>query len=459
MPFACADQRRLRDLLTTLAVACAVFASCQFPDYQFTEQLAAGGMTQMAGTGGGGLSGSAAGGATTEAGSGGEDAAGAGGAPPPVCGARPAPKPDSCFDDVQGVGETDVDCGGPDCQPCFAGACAVDADCLVGTCAGSCATPLRLEYQVGDPNRTSKSPRFPLKLFNEGAESIPLSTVVLRYYFRLKGVSEPIHVRGGQAIWFQGAVPVDISGDTMWTISRFNDDFEDDFDAYIEISFSVHDLFPGDRVELYQELWGGNDVGSFDQASHYSFEATAFPFQNWPKITAYRAGALVWGYEPRRGGDESCFFRAVNLNGGALTVDGDAWEDSTAAAITASGSPFSEQPENVFPPVQGALAQALATGYELPATTGNVSLPVENGSYLVYVYVVSRAGTDAGTVGIEGSTALDEFQAGPIGTVRAWAKLGPYAVQVGDGALDVSCLSGMLRVSAIELRTPSTASH
>jgi hypothetical protein len=416
-------------------------------------------MMQIAGASGGGSGGTAAGGATADAGSGGEDtAAGAGGLAPPSCGVRPAPRPDSCFDSVQGGSETDVDCGGQDCQPCFDGFCAVDADCLVAPCAFGCTTPLRLEYQVGDPNRTIKSPRFQLRLYNEGPESIPLSSVVLRYYFRRNGVSEPIHVRGGQAIVFQGSVPLDITPETTWTIARFNDDFADDFDAYLEIGFGLYELVAGDRVELYQELWAGNDSGYFDQITHYSFDPTAFPFQDWPKVTAYRDGALVWGFEPRRGGEESCFFRGVNLNGGALTVDGDAWEDSAVAQITASGSAFSEQPEDVFPPVQGALADALSTGYELPGT-GNVSLPLENGSYLVYVYVVSRSGTDAGTLSIEGSAALDEFQAGTIGTVRAWGKLGPYAVDVSDGALDVGCLSGTLRVTALELRTPSTAAY
>ena len=47
----------------------------------------------------------------------------------------------TCDDGVQNGDETDVDCGGPDCDPCADGeSCADDSDCASGNCdAGSCA--------------------------------------------------------------------------------------------------------------------------------------------------------------------------------------------------------------------------------------------------------------------------------------------------------------------------------
>lgn len=53
--------------------------------------------------------------------------------------------PAGCDDDVQTqpIGETDVDCGGPECLPCADGqACLVPSDCVSGVCEdGTCAPP------------------------------------------------------------------------------------------------------------------------------------------------------------------------------------------------------------------------------------------------------------------------------------------------------------------------------
>ena len=43
----------------------------------------------------------------------------------------------SCTDEMQNFGETDVDCGGPNCMPCASGeACLVFSDCRSEVCAG-----------------------------------------------------------------------------------------------------------------------------------------------------------------------------------------------------------------------------------------------------------------------------------------------------------------------------------
>ena len=50
----------------------------------------------------------------------------------------------TCSDDVQNGAETDVDCGGPDCEPCDIDAnCEADGDCQSGICGddGTCQPP------------------------------------------------------------------------------------------------------------------------------------------------------------------------------------------------------------------------------------------------------------------------------------------------------------------------------
>jgi hypothetical protein len=55
-----------------------------------------------------------------------------------VCRSQTEP---TCFDTAQNGLETDVDCGGPECPPCDDGLhCAIDEDCISGLCneAGLC---------------------------------------------------------------------------------------------------------------------------------------------------------------------------------------------------------------------------------------------------------------------------------------------------------------------------------
>ena len=47
-----------------------------------------------------------------------------------------------CIDGITNSGETDVDCGGPDCAKCGVGkVCGQDADCKSGVCNGTCQAP------------------------------------------------------------------------------------------------------------------------------------------------------------------------------------------------------------------------------------------------------------------------------------------------------------------------------
>ncbi|HVJ14337.1 MAG TPA: cellulose binding domain-containing protein [Polyangiaceae bacterium] len=441
-------------MVLTGVLLLGVEASCNYPDFVFVSATAGGtGATSGdAGSGGtagavGGSAGAVVGGGTAGSddgqsgaasqGSGGES----GGQPASLCGVRPAPAPDECFNGLPDGNESDIDCGGDDCQACFD------------------TTPFRVEYQCGDPNRSSLSPRFQLKLWNEGDDPVALATLSVRYYFRRNGVTEPIHIRSGQTILFQDVVPLYISDDTTWSIVKINADEDDDYDVTIDIRFSgAYTLLPGDRVELYQELFAGNDGVAFDQATHYSFESSAVPYQDNARITVFDGEQLVWGYEPRRGGDRSCFVRAINLGGDAVTLDDDDWEGDMAGALETTGVAFDGPPANVRPAVQGALAEVLASGYELAANQ-SVSVPTESGDYLAYVYAVSGAGEELGTFAIEDSAELGAFKAGAIEGTPGWAKLGPYPVRVDDGVFDFSCLSGVVRIAGIELRTPSTASH
>lgn len=63
----------------------------------------------------------------------------------------------TCDDGVQNGGETDVDCGGPTCEACSAGAsCDGDSDCAAGWCdGGTCRVRIEGQLTVKKPGRWS----------------------------------------------------------------------------------------------------------------------------------------------------------------------------------------------------------------------------------------------------------------------------------------------------------------
>jgi len=101
-----------------------------------------GGTTDGDGEGGqGGTDGSTGGSGTGGTGTGGSSQGGQGG----LGGGATIVQPETCGDELLNANETDVDCGGPDCNPCGPGdECVAAADCASGICdevADTCTAP------------------------------------------------------------------------------------------------------------------------------------------------------------------------------------------------------------------------------------------------------------------------------------------------------------------------------
>ncbi len=444
-----------------------VAVSCSFPEYDFVPDGAAG-ASGSAGTSGGGAGGSAG----TSAGSGGTGgvagtgqagmpdagAAGEAGAQGPnYCAPVVADYPNGCYDGITNGNETNVDCGGGECQPCFQGSCEVDADCALGGCPNfGCTRRFVLRYTSSEQLRLAQKLSFQTRLvYENGSSPIPLTELRIRYYFRRNGVVEPIYVYNGNATLTQSGNMYDIRADVRWNIGRIAVDGAADYDTYLEISFAgPQSLVQGDDVLLWQEIYPGTTARTFDQATHYSYKATSD--EEWPKITVYQGDTLVWGYTPRGGGKVSCPYAAFDFNGTSQTVGDQTFVPDSQSGATSSGSAYSQSPV-FYPTATGSLAQILATGYTLTAGQ-SVDVPLANGEYLAYVYAFSSTGGGIGTITVE-DEPLADFVSGVIASGQSWSKLGPLPVSVVDGELNVACTTGNAGISAVELRTPADASY
>ena len=147
------------------------------------------------------------------------------------------------------------------------------------------------------------------------------------------------------------------------------------------------------------------------------------------------------------------FYRAINLNGPALTLDGNAWAGAAAPNYTTDGIAFANNAVPLLPatdaPRTGMIQSSVFRGGSL-----NLALTaVPAGTYQVYVWEDNFAQTFS--LALNGQTVLANYDSGPAGT---WAKLGPYtATLAAAGTLQLTTSGGDANFSGVELWQQSTA--
>lgn len=473
--------------LSLSACALALAGSCGFPDYGFAPEPGPGGTAGIGGTagagiGGGGTGGSGAGtggagtggagtggggtaggGSTGGGGTGGSGEAGMGaaGGMLPACQTVRVPLPESCYDRTKGEDETDIDCGGPVCQKCFARTCETDADCITECENNTCRVEMKVDYQTMNSTEVTQFPEFRLRLsYQSGTGSRPANAFALRYYMMHGSITEPVFFRNVQALIRQGSQTHTLSeSDVDWKLVRVVPEPGDDYDMYLELRLLRSDtLLAGDYFEIYGQFQPpSGSSGNFDQRLAYSWIQGASSFVETSTVTVHQGNDLVWGYEPRGGGQPSCFYRGINFNGGALTIDGEAWESSMDAGVQTSGTGIASQSTPLFRAPDSSRSQMLRSSFQI-GTDQEVNVPVENGTYYVWVEAWSGAsGFESGRLVVEG-TPYDTYKADTIDNQRTWATLGPYRVEISDGSLDLGVVDGgTLRLSGVQLRIPADA--
>jgi hypothetical protein len=80
------------------------------------------------------------------------------------------------------------------------------------------------------------------------------------------------------------------------------------------------------------------------------------------------------------------FFRAINLNGPALTIDSNTWEGDGAGDFTATGKAFENQTVALRPPTDAARTKMIRSSRWGGAVDLTLS-SVPSGAYQVFLYV------------------------------------------------------------------------
>ncbi|WP_164019534.1 DUF4038 domain-containing protein [Pyxidicoccus trucidator] len=176
-----------------------------------------------------------------------------------------------------------------------------------------------------------------------------------------------------------------------------------------------------------------------------TFAGTGTRALTWP--SGYSDAVLVVeraGTTPPPGS----LYRAINLGGPALTIDGRSWEASSGAAnVTTSGTRFEDQSIPLVPATDAARAQMIRSCiYSTSAAVTMGAMP--SGTYDVYLYVWEDNATKTFDIRAEGVLVQDDYVSGAPGQ---WKRLGPWGVSVTDGALNVVTSGGTANLSGIEV--------
>ncbi len=173
-----------------------------------------------------------------------------------------------------------------------------------------------------------------------------------------------------------------------------------------------------------------------------SYSLTARATDNAGAVTTSAVVAVTVNGAPSTAG----FYRAINVNGDALTIDGNAWESKTAANYSTVGGTFENQSVTLNPATDAARSMMIRSSVWGTCSVTLSSVP--NNSYNVYLYVWEDNSPATFSVSLEGSVVQANRTSGAAGT---WARLGPWPVTISDGTINVSCSGGDANISGIEV--------
>ena len=144
---------------------------------------------------------------------------------------------------------------------------------------------------------------------------------------------------------------------------------------------------------------------------------------------------------------QSKFYRAINLNGEAATIDGQAWEGETAPNYRAIGETFTNESVALTPATDDSRAAMIRSSVWGSAVRVTLTdLPAA--TYSVWLYVWEDNSPETFSILLQGQTVQTRYNSGTAGT---WAKLGPWTVPITNGRLTIATSGGAANLSGIEV--------
>lgn len=144
---------------------------------------------------------------------------------------------------------------------------------------------------------------------------------------------------------------------------------------------------------------------------------------------------------------KATFFRAINLNGPPLVIDGNKWEGREAKDIECDARSFDKPNVVLKPPTDRVRAQMLRSS----RWSRNFSLKLTNlpaGEYQLFAYVWEDNAPTQFDIEVNGKQVVAGHNSQGAGV---WSKLGPWQIPVVNGTIHLTATGGDANFSGIEL--------
>lgn len=144
--------------------------------------------------------------------------------------------------------------------------------------------------------------------------------------------------------------------------------------------------------------------------------------------------------------DPPTFFRGLNLNGPAVTIDGNRWEGQDSKQYLCRDKAFESQNVPLVPETDAERARMLRSSRWGGNRVELTDIPP--GVYTVFLYVWEDNRSETFSVSVNGRQVLPRYQSGAPGH---WERLGPWHTSPRDGRIVITSQGGAANFSGVEI--------
>ena len=167
-----------------------------------------------------------------------------------------------------------------------------------------------------------------------------------------------------------------------------------------------------------------------------------------PLFVLLLAGFVATSH-PAFADEAPAFYRAFNLNGPALVIDGHEWEAGNARGVMCEDAAFENQSVRLSPATDDARAKMIRSSRWSPQGKARVRISeIPAGTYSLYLYVWEDNDPQTFDIHLTGRLVVKAYNSGNGGH---WDRLGPWIIDVGDGTIELTAEGGHANLSGIEI--------
>jgi hypothetical protein len=163
--------------------------------------------------------------------------------------------------------------------------------------AGGGNADMKLQYYTMTTATPSNSIQPSFKIVNMGSSAVALQDLTIRYWFTDDGNTDELQGFCDYAM----AGGVSVTGSVTLGFQPVGQNVMN-ADYYFEVGFTPDagsiDAVGGQSDSRVNTRFNTKGFFKFKQDNDYSFNATNTDYADWPQVTLYQRGQLIWGVEP-----------------------------------------------------------------------------------------------------------------------------------------------------------------